>query len=169
MYRKKYSALDCRFIMNTFDIRLAHSRDAQHIAAMSRDHIEHGLGWKYQQAQILDAIREPDTNVITAWHESTLAGFAIMNYQGFEAHLVLFAVLPAYRRQGAGTQLIQWLIKTAEVAGVQTVTVELRKTNTIAHHFYESLGFKQLERLRNYYRGVEHGERMALDLRRREG
>jgi [ribosomal protein S18]-alanine N-acetyltransferase len=154
--------------MNTFEIRLALTRDAKHIATMSRDHIEQGLGWKYQQAQILDAIREPDTNVITAWHESTLTGFAIMNYQGFEAHLVLFAVLPAYRRQGTGTQLIQWLIKTAEVAGVQTVTVELRKANTIAHNFYESLGFKQLEPLRNYYRGVEHGERMALDLRRRE-
>lgn len=153
--------------MNTFDIRLALSCDAQHIAAMSRDHIEHGLGWKYQQAQILDAIRDADTNVITAWRDSTLAGFAVMSYQGFEAHLVLFAVLPAYRRQGAGRALLQWLIKTAEVAGVQTVTVELRKANTTAHHFYESLGFRQLERLQNYYRNVEHGERMALDLRRR--
>ena len=153
--------------MNTFDIRLAQTRDAQHIAAMSRDHIEHGLGWKYQRAQILDAIRDADTNVIAAWRESTLAGFAIMRYQGFEAHLVLFAVLPAHQRQGAGTQLIQWLIKTAEVAGVQTVTVERRKTNESARSFYASLGFKQLEPLRHYYRGVEHGERMALDLRRR--
>ncbi len=155
--------------MKPFDIKLAQTRDAQYIAAMSRDHIEHGLGWKYQQAQILDAIRDADTNVIIAWRESSLAGFAIMTYQGFEAHLVLFAVLPADRRQGAGTQLIQWLIKTAEVAGVQTVTVELRTANTIAHHFYESLGFRQLESLQHYYRGVEHGERMALDLRRRVG
>jgi [ribosomal protein S18]-alanine N-acetyltransferase len=154
--------------MNTFDIRLALTRNAQHIAAMSRDHIEQGLGWKYQQPQILDAIRDVDTNVIAAWRESTLAGFAIMTYEGFEAHLVLFAVLPAHRRQGAGTQLIKWLIKTAEIAGVQTVTVELRKANREAHDFYESLGFKQLEPLRNYYRNVEHGERMALDLRRRE-
>jgi [ribosomal protein S18]-alanine N-acetyltransferase len=153
--------------MDKFDIRLAHTRDAQHIAAMSRDHIEQGLGWEYQQRQILMKIRDADTNVITAWHESTFAGFAIMSYQGFEAHLVLFAVLPAYRRRGAGTQLIQWLIKTAEVAGVQTVTVELRKANESARRFYESLGFKQLEPLRNYYRGVEHGERMALDLRHR--
>jgi [ribosomal protein S18]-alanine N-acetyltransferase len=154
--------------MNTFDIRLAQPRDAKYIGVMSRDHIEQGLGWKYQQLQILDAIRDVDTNVITAWRNFTLAGFAIMTYQGFEAHLVLFAVLPAHRRQGAGTQLIQWLIKTAEVAGVQTVTVELRKANREAHDFYESLGFKQLERLRNYYRNVEHGERMALDLRRRD-
>ncbi len=153
--------------MDKFDIRLAYSRDAQHIATMSREYIEQGLGWKYQPAQIRDAIRDEDTNVITAWHESILIGFAIMNYQGFEAHLVLFAVLPAYRRQGAGTQLIQWLIKTAEVAGVQTVTVELRKANTIAHNFYESLGFKELEPLQNYYLGVEHGQRMALDLRQR--
>jgi [ribosomal protein S18]-alanine N-acetyltransferase len=80
---------------------------------------------------------------------------------------VLFAVLPDYRRQGAGTKLIQWLIKTAEVAGVQTVTVELRKNNETARRFYESLGFKQFEQLQHYYRGREHGLRMALDVRHR--
>lgn len=153
--------------MDKFEIRLAQTRDAQHIALMSREYIEHGLGWNYQQAQILEKIRDPDTNVIAAWRESTLAGFAIMSYQGFEAHLALFAVAPGYRRQGAGTRLIQWLIKTAEVAGVQTVTVELRKTNETARRFYESLGFSQMESLRHYYRGVEHGQRMALDLRHR--
>jgi ribosomal protein S18 acetylase RimI-like enzyme len=155
--------------MDKFDIRLAHTRDAQHIALMSREYIEHGFGWSYQRTQILEKIRDPDTNVITAWHELILAGFAIMNYQGFEAHLVLFAVLPDYRRQGAGTKLIQWLIKTAEVAGVQTVTVELRKNNETARRFYESLGFKQFEQLQHYYRGREHGLRMALDLRRCKG
>jgi [ribosomal protein S18]-alanine N-acetyltransferase len=152
--------------MDKFDIRLAHTRDAEQIAAMSREYIEQGLGWKYQPTQILDAIRDADTNVIAAWHESILIGFAIMSYEGFEAHLVLFAVLPAYRRRGAGTALLRWLIKTAEVAGVQTVTVELRKANEIARRFYESLGFKQMESLRHYYRGMEHGQRMALDLRR---
>lgn len=151
--------------MNPFEIRLARSEDARHIAAMSRDHIEHGLGWRYQQARILEKIRDADTNVITAWCESTLAGFAIMDYQGFEAHLVLFAVLPAYRRQGAGTALIRWLIRTAEVAGAQAIYVELRKANAGARSFYASLGFKHMEPLRNYYQGEEHGQRMALDLR----
>jgi [ribosomal protein S18]-alanine N-acetyltransferase len=154
--------------MNEFEIRLAQTRDAEKIAAMSRDYIEQNLGWKYQPAQIREKIRDPDTNVITAWQASILAGFAIMDYQGFEAHLLLFAVLPAFRRRGAGTALLQWLLKTAEVAGAQTVTVELRKTNTIAHRFYESLGFKHMEPLPHYYRGTEHGQRMALDLRRRE-
>lgn len=153
--------------MEKFEIRFAQTRDAKHIAAMSRDHIEQGLGWRFQQARILEEINDPDTNVITAWRESTLAGFAIMNYHGFEAHLILFAILPAYRRQGAGTQLIQWLIKTAEVAGAQMIYVELRKANTGAKKFYGSLGFKHMEPLQNYYQGVEHGQRMALDLRRR--
>ena len=151
--------------MHKFDIRLAVPRDAPHIAAMSRDYIEKDLGWKYQPARILEEIGDPDTNVITAWRESTFAGFAIMNYHGFEAHLVLFAVQPMQRRLGAGTQLIQWLIKTAEVAGAQTIYVELRKTNTTAFTFYKSLGFTLMEPLQNYYQGVEHGQRMALDLR----
>ncbi len=155
--------------MSEFEIRLAQARDAEKIAAMSRDYIEQDLGWKYQPGKIREEIADPDTNVITAWQASTLAGFAIMDYQGFEAHLLLFAVLPAFRRRGAGTALLQWLLKTADVSGAQTVIVELRKNNAIAHRFYESLGFKHMEPLPHYYRGREHGQRMALDLRRGEG
>lgn len=151
--------------MSAFDIRLATAADAARIAAMSRDHIEHGLGWHYRRDAILAEIADPDANVITAYFEEELAGFAIMRYAGFEAHLVLFAVRPGSRRQGAGTQLIKWLVKTAQVAGAQAVYVELRRNNTIALKFYESLGFTRIESMPGYYRAAEDGVRMALDLR----
>ena len=151
--------------MNNFQIRLARARNAIQIATMSRDHIEHGLGWKYQPQKILEQMRDDDTNVVVAWHDTSMAGFAIMEYQGFEAHLILFAVQPAYRRQSAGTALLRWLIKTAEVAGVQVIYVELRKSNAVARRFYESIGFKKMEALQGFYQQREDGMRMALDLR----
>jgi hypothetical protein len=39
-------------------IRPAEPRDAQAIAAMSRDFIESGLGWKYDAARVLRAMRD---------------------------------------------------------------------------------------------------------------
>ena len=151
--------------MTTFDIRLAQMSDAVRIAAISRDHIEYGLGWRYQQAEIRQKIGHPETNVIVALHDGKLAGFAIMEYAGFEAHLILFAVLPEYRRQRAGTALLHWLIRTAEVSGAQTIFVEMRKANAAGRRFYESIGLKPMEQLHQYYRRNEDGMRMALDLR----
>jgi len=132
---------------------------------MSRDHIESGLGWKYTVPAIRAEIKDSDTNVVVARAKSKLAGFAIMRYQGFEAHLVLFAVSPQYRRQGIGRRLIDWLIATARVAGAQSVFVELRVGNRSAKSFYRALGFVPMEELDSYYRGIEDGIRMALDLR----
>lgn len=152
--------------MTHFDIRLAKLADARKIAAMSRDHIEHGLGWQYQESAVRHEINHADTNVIVATSDGRLAGFAIMHYEGFEAHLVLFAVLPEFRRQRAGTALLHWLIRTAEVAGAQAIYVEMRRNNAAGRHFYESIGFKTMERLQQYYRAKEDGLRMALDLRR---
>ena len=125
-----------------------------------------GLGWRWQRASIVQKIRDPDTNVITARRGADLLGFAIMHYAGFEAHLILFAVKPPYRRGGVGAALIRWLIATAEVAGAHVVYVELLKSNTIARAFYRSLGFSLMEPLPRYYRGREAGLRMALDLRK---
>lgn len=135
---------------------------------MSRDEIETGLGWRYQRSSIVNQLHDADTNVIVARRGSNRAGFAIMNYIGFEAHLILFAVAPAHRRGGVGSALIRWLITTAEVAGAQMIYVELRKSNLAAHAFYRSLGFKVMEPLLKYYNGREAGLRMALDLRRGE-
>jgi [ribosomal protein S18]-alanine N-acetyltransferase len=152
--------------MSGIQIQLASPNDARWIAEMSRDHIETGLGWRWQRGSIVNQIADVDTNVITATLAGKHVGFAIMNYIGFEAHLILFAVTPAHRRSGVGSALIRWLITTAEVAGAQVIYVELRKSNTAARAFYRSLGFKTMEPLPNYYNGREAAVRMALDLRR---
>src|SRR5204862_3889045 len=47
-------------------IRLAEPRDAQAIAMMSRDFIESGLGWKYDAARVMRAIRDRETLAMVA-------------------------------------------------------------------------------------------------------
>ena len=89
-------------------IRLAEPRDAQAIALMSRDFIESGLGWKYDAARVLRAIRDPDTLAVVACEgaksggKGALTGFAIMEFGDERAHLVLLAVRPTHRRSGTG-------------------------------------------------------------------
>src|ERR1044071_9030641 len=121
-------------------IRLADPRDAQAVALMSRDFIESGLGWKYDAPRVLKAIRDRETLTIVACEggkppaalpgsaaRSTLAGFAILELGEERAHLVLLAVRPTHRRQGIGQRMLEWLLESARVAGMERASRAARR------------------------------------------
>jgi len=146
-------------------VRLAMPRDAHAIAVMSREHIEQGLPWKYDPARISAAIRQRDTNVLTAVDRTALAGFAMMEYGDERAHLVLLAVRPTHRRRGIGRRLFDWLLESALTAGMESVHLELRAGNEAARRFYRALGFSETIMIPRYYGGTEAAMRMIRLLR----
>ncbi|HZN86801.1 MAG TPA: GNAT family N-acetyltransferase [Burkholderiales bacterium] len=146
-------------------IRLAAPRDAQAIALMSRDLVETGLGWKYDAARMLQAIRAPDTLAPLACAGGRIAGFALMEFGEERAHLVLLAVRPAERRLGIGRRLVEWLVESARVAGIASLHLELRAANEAARGFYRALGFDETIVVPGYYRGREAALRMIRVLR----
>lgn len=156
--------------MPDFILELARPADAQHLAEMSRDYIESGLEWRYRPESIRRFMLDLDTNVTVARCQAGEAaiGFAIMTYTDFEAHLVLLAVQPAWRRRGVATALVGWHLKSASVAGAQSLGVELRADNPAAKKLYESLGFHVIQRIENSYGGVVPALSMAKDLRVRQ-
>jgi ribosomal protein S18 acetylase RimI-like enzyme len=147
------------------DIRLADLRDAHAIAVMSRDHIETGLGWRYDAARVMRAIRHRDTCVIVACERRAPVGFAIMEFGDDRAHLVLLAVQPRHRRHGLGRRLVDWLLESARTAGIESVHLELRANNEAAQRFYRALGFSETVLLPRYYNGREAAMRMIRVLR----
>ena len=52
-------------------VRIAEPGDAHAIAEMSRDHIESGLGWRYDPAHVLRAMRRRETVVLAATGRQT--------------------------------------------------------------------------------------------------
>ncbi|MCI0668249.1 MAG: GNAT family N-acetyltransferase [Methylococcaceae bacterium] len=145
-------------------IEFAGPRDALHIAEMSRQYIEAGLGWSWRRERVLEAIRNPETVVIKAGVLSTFAGFAIMRFGWQEAHLDLIGVKPRFRRIGVGIALLSWLEESAATAGLPIVRLELRETNHDALKFYEQRGYKAVRRIRGYYSGRETAIELARDL-----
>ena len=150
----------------TVEFKLARIRDAQLIALMSRDLVEQGLRWSWMPQRVAAHIRSPDSNVLTAWVEGRLTGFAIMQFYDEHAHLNLLAVDPAARRFGIGRQLLAWLEETALAGGIFTITLEVRAGNVGARRFYQALGYQETDSLPGYYSGRETAIRMARDLRR---
>jgi [ribosomal protein S18]-alanine N-acetyltransferase len=145
-------------------LRLARSAEAGAIARLSRDLIEYGLQWRWTPVRVAACIRATDINVLVACVHGSVAGFAIMRYRDDKAHLDLLAVAPGYRRAGVGRRLLEWLEKCAFVAGIFSVTLELREGNDGARLFYERMGYRTLAHLPGYYRGIEAALRMGRGL-----
>lgn len=145
-------------------IRLATLDDAADIAAMSRDLIEQGLGWKWTQARVRDSLRNPDTNVAVMRDGSGLLAFGIMSYREDAAHLLLFAVRASHQRRGLGTEVLHWLEEVARTAGIDRIFVECRRDNPAARNFYGENGYHEFVISKGYYGGVEDAIRLEKRL-----
>jgi ribosomal protein S18 acetylase RimI-like enzyme len=145
-------------------IRLGLPADVRQIAAMSRDYIEHGLGWRWTPPRILAAMRAPDSNLAVASRGDRLVGFGLMQYKDDEAHLILLAVDAGSRRTGIASALVAWLERCALTAGIGTVYLEARTANAAARAFYRRLGYREIALVPGYYQGIEDGVRIARDL-----
>lgn len=146
---------------------LARARDAILIAEMSRDLIEHGLGWSWTPARVRQFLSHRDSTVVVARRDERLAAFALLHVGDTSAHLNLLAVGPEHRRQGLGLRMLDWLCLTATESGVFRVDLEVRYRNSGARAFYERAGFAETGRTPGYYRGVETALRMTKDLAHR--
>jgi ribosomal-protein-alanine N-acetyltransferase len=131
--------------------RAAHKSEAATIASLSRLHVEYGLRWRWTPAKVRSHIDNPETMVLVASKDGSLAGFAIMKFDDTKSHLMLFAVDPAARREGIGRSMMQWLEKSCVTAGIRRIQLEVRSGNKIARHFYHGLGYRHLGQIATYY------------------
>jgi len=147
------------------ELGLARLSDAKRIATMSRELIEHGLGWSWTPDRVANHIRCADTVVLAAKALGGVVGFAIMYFGEEDAHLNLLAVSPLHRQTGIGRRLMRWLERSADFAGICAIHVEVRASNRSAQSFYRSLGYRPVGLWPGYYCGREAAVRMSHTLR----
>jgi len=131
---------------------------------MSRDLVEHGLTWAWTEHRVARHIRDRDCCVIVARSDDRVIAFALMYFGDEKAHLNLLAVSREWRRQACGSRLIEWLVQSARVAGIQRIDLELRSGNAEARSFYEKLDFKETGIKPGYYQGTESAVTMSRKL-----
>lgn len=145
---------------------LAPACDAASIALLSRNLVEHGLPWRWTPDRIRRCRDDSDYVVLSARLGNDLVGFGVMQYLPEQAHLCLLGVVPDSRRQGIGAEILNWLEKTATVAGIFHVILEVRGDNRSAEAFYQRRGYITERKIRHYYSRGEHALRMTHDLRK---
>ena len=144
---------------------LAVPADAAGIAVMSREYIEYGLGWSWTTSRVRKSIVDRATNVAVIRERDELAGFGIMRYGDYKAHLVLLCVHAAHRQRGLGAQLLAWLEKCATTAGLERIELEARADNPVALAFYRGQGYRQTGQVAGYYQGAVDAVRLEKSLR----
>ena len=150
-----------------FNIQLAEGSDAPAIAAMARDLVEYGLPWSWTPLRVARHITNPDSTVVIARRGPSLVGFAVMHFRDVEAHLYLLAVAPRHQRAGIGKSLLTWLEKSARVAGIFRIRLEVRTENRGARSFYRKLGYRPGGVIQGYYQGRESALRLSKRLMKR--
>lgn len=68
-----------------------------------------------------------------------------------EAHITNVAVLPEKRGIGLGRILVHEMSALCKKGGIQDMTLEVRVSNRVAIHLYQSFGFQIVGRRKEYY------------------
>jgi ribosomal-protein-alanine N-acetyltransferase len=123
------------------------------------------FGEAWNTGQCLGILSLPDVWLVFAEAEGRTIGFALSRLLMDEAELLLLAVEPGARCHGVGRALIERTVAIAADKGAHRLLLEVRDGNQ-ALDLYREVGFSEIGRRRDYYRGSDGATRDALTLAR---
>jgi ribosomal-protein-alanine N-acetyltransferase len=137
-------------------IRQGDARDIAGIMAVMNEVFDPEFGEAWTASQCLAALTLPANRVMLAVNQTvgqtSIVGFALSRWVLDEEELLMIAVAAAQQRQSVGRMLLQSVIDNAKIADRQKLYLEVRDGNG-AHSFYKSIGFQEVGRRKQYYRG----------------
>jgi len=117
----------------------------------------------YPRSFLKALYRNNTQTFLVAQKEDMVIGYVIANYYGDEGHIISIAVDSSERRRHVGVKLMNSIINILKKLQVTEIRLEVRKSNIKARKFYESLGFKYLCIIPDYY-GDENGLLYTLSI-----
>lgn len=99
--------------------------------------------------------------------DGEIQGYSLVSTGAGEAHILNLCVHPSLRGKGYGRLLLQEQLDALAETDVDVVLLEVRPSNSNAIALYDSMGFNELGRRKDYYpaaRGREDALIMARQL-----
>ena len=117
----------------------------------------------WQESAVASELFNPLSLWLVAQEDGTVCGYIGSQTCGDESDMMNLAVAPEYRRKGVAQKLTAELSHRLREKGSQSLTLEVRESNSAAIALYKKLGFVQVGRRPNYY---FHPQEAALILRK---
>ncbi len=95
--------------------------------------------------------KQAHQNEANLYKTQYIIGFSGIWMMVGEAHITNIAVRQQYQRQGIGELLLIATIDLSRELKAETMTLEVRESNTIAQSLYGKYGFTQVGQRRGYY------------------
>ncbi len=99
--------------------------------------------------------------------DDSFIGYCILYFVGPSAQLLNLCVDLPYQRKGFGRDLLCFALARCREREAREVFLEVRVSNTVAQHLYNTMGVRKVDRRIDYYQsphGREHADVFALKL-----
>lgn len=130
--------------MKESDIENVHSIETTvHIAPWSKEILRDCVLVGYD-CRVLE-IHQGDSTI--------LAGYIICRINSNICHVLNLCIAKPLQSKGLGRKLIQTVIYSlSKHTKIESIILEVRPSNTVALHLYQTLGFEQVEIKKDYYK-----------------
>lgn len=131
--------------------------DIDRIMAVMEAAFDPAYGEAWNRRQVEDALVMGNCHYLLigpqgeAPPQREVAGFSLSRAGWDEEELLLFAIVPCYRRQGLGRKLLEYFARTARSRQARRLLLEMRRGNP-AERLYRNFGFAPIGERPNYYR-----------------
>jgi len=107
--------------------------------------------YSWTEDDFLRCLRQRNCIGMVAEHDDRVVGFMIYELHKTKLHVLNFAVAPAWRRVGVGTQMVTKLVGKLSSHRRTKITLAVRESNLAAQLFFRSQAFQATRVLRGYY------------------
>ena len=105
----------------------------------------------WTKEMLIEELENPLSVLVTRERQGRIVGFALGRVVADEGELYQIAVLPEFRREHLGSEMLTELHGLMRSRGAVCCFLEVRSRNAPARALYESVGYEMISVRRNYY------------------
>ena len=128
------------------------------IEKMTAEHIPHlaelekqCFSTPWSENALAEELDNPHARFFVCIKDGAVCGYIGAHNIVGEVYITNVGVLPSYRGQGIGAMLVGFLKEYSKTENADFITLEVRKSNSVAIKLYNKMGFKVVGERKNFY------------------
>ncbi len=118
----------------------------------------------WNKQKFIDSFDNVNTQIQLILVDKKIAGY-LLTLQSVEFIDILnICIDPKFQQQGLGKQLLDNLLKHQQGSAINSLLLEVRKSNITAINFYQHYGFKLIDTRKKYYSNGEDAKILRLQI-----
>lgn len=127
---------------------------------------QQSFDFSWTQEDFLSCLRQRNCIGMVAEHQERIVGFMVYELLKSQLHVLKFAVAPWFLRRGAGRRMVEKLKGKLAQQLRESILLEVRESNLAGQLFFQRMGFRAVDVLREHFDDGETAYRMRCVIER---